>query len=313
MNFFIRYSIIILWILLFASCESKEGVIKSNLSEFIAKKIGNSSSIEIHNYKVINKEFDKKMGFDLYVESNLKTYSSNTEYLEVLFSAKNSENEKIFRSVIIYLDSTKKNFVRTFPENIGVEFGNISGVGKFYIGQLITGQQTQKYFDDAEILFVNVDTINLGRKYLGKIVDGSFQINKMIPGKYFVKIIDKRTILANIYENYSRNKNYNILKEIERFMFFYKNYNYGTEHYKYRNKKLFETTFSSLEKINRETFYSDEYVKNVWNNFKYSVDMKYIEDLDIEFDYLYLTEFDEIDINSSVPTTKDFDIKKFFF
>lgn len=310
---FIRIFILISWVSLFISCKSKEVQVKENLADFISLQLGNSNSVEILNYKVFNKVFDKKLGYDTYRESNDKILLKNTEYLEVLFSANNSQNEKIFRSIYVYLDSTNNKFNKTYPENIGVEFGKISGIGKFYIGQLITNQQTQKYFDNVEILFVNVDTINFGKKYLGKIENGSFQINRMIPGNYFVKIIDKHTIMANLYENYSQHKNYNLLTEISRIMFFFKNYSSRSVNYNYTNKNLFDLTYASLENLNQGNYYNDAYVEKVWKDFKNSVDIKFIEDMDIEFDYLYLTEFDEVEINSNVPTTKDYDIKKFFF
>jgi hypothetical protein len=46
---------------------------------------------------------------------------------------------------------------------------------------------------------------------------------------------------------------------------------------------------------------------------KKSVNHKFLDDFEIEYDYRYLNEFDKILIESSTPTNHDVYIKNFFY
>jgi hypothetical protein len=91
---------------------------------------------------------------------------------------------------------------------------------------------------------------------------------------------------------------------------------YGREPYGYSDKKLFDVTIKKLERYQgeaNETEFFDRDVIDIWKDFKKSVNHKFLDDFDIEDDYRYLNQFDNILIEPSIPTNHNIYIKNYFY
>lgn len=310
-----KYFIIILCsISLFVSCKSSDDKIEEMLSEYVKNIVKNPNSVDIHNFQVYDKVYNSEFSIDLPEKSKNNVITGKSDFITFLFSAKNSDGIEIFREVTVYLDKTKKTFNRSYPENIDIENGILSGTCKYYFGNLLTNWQIQNYCNNANVTIMNVDTLGGRKKHITTVQNGTYEVNKIIPGKYFFKLINYNINLENVYGNYGNKKNYFMLGEIKKIMDFYQIY--GREPYGYSDKKLFDVTIKKLERYQgeaNETEFFDRDVNDIWKDFKKSVNHKFLDDFDIEYDYRYLNQFDNILIESSIPTNHNIYIKNFFY
>lgn len=310
-----KYFVIILCsISLFVSCKSSDDKIEDMLSEYVKNIVKNPNSVDIHKFQVYDKVYNSEYRMLLPEKSKNNAITGKSDYITFLFSAKNSEGIEIFREASVYFDKTKKTFKRSYPENIDIENGNLSGTCKYYFGNLITNWQIQNYCNDANVTIMNVDTLGGRKKHITTVHNGTYEVNKIIPGKYFFKLINYNINLENVYGNYGNKKNYFMLVEIQKIMNFYQIY--GREPYGYLDKKLFDVTLKKLDAFSREpneTEFVDKDVNDIWKDFKKSVNHKFLDDFDIEHDYRYLNQFDNILIESSTPTNHNIYIKNFFY
>lgn len=310
-----KYIVLILCsIYMFVSCKSSDDKIEGMLSEYVKNIVKNPNSVDIHKFQVYDKVYNSKAGMFLWEKSKNNTITEKSDYINFLFSAKNSDGIEIFREASVYFDKAKKTFISSYPENIDIENGNISGTCKYYFGNLITNWQIRNYNNDANVIIMNVDTLGGRKKYITTVQNGTYQVNKIIPGYYFFKLINYNINLENIYGNYGNKKNYFMLSEIQKIMNFYRIY--SSIPYGYSDKKLFDETLKKLDKYSEEsneTEFSDNDVNDIWKDFKKSVNHKFLDDFEIEYDYRYLNEFDKILIESSTPTNHDVYIKNFFY
>jgi len=310
-----KYFVIILCSISFLiSCNSSDDKIEDMLSEYVKKIVKNPNSVDIHKFQVYDKVYNSKFGYLLAEKSKNNTITEKSDFITFLFSAKNSDGIEIFREVSVYFDKTKKTFKSSYPENIDIENGNLSGTCKYYFGNLLTNWQIQNYCNDANITIMNVDTLGGRKKHMTTVQNGTYEVNKIIPGKYFFKLINYSINLENVYGNYGNKKNYFMLLEIKKIMDFYQIY--CRELYGYSDKKLFDVTLKKLETFSKEaneTEFFDNDVTDIWKDFKKSVNNKFLDDFHIEYDYRYLNQFDNISIEPSTPTNHNIFIKNFFF
>ena len=296
------------------SCKSTQDKINEILSDYVKTKVRNPNSVVIHKFQV----FDMVDGEDSSIfveESKTNTINTKTKFITFIFSAKNTDGNEVYRKASVYLSNDKKSIEKSFPEKIDIEDGNLSGTCKFYLGNLRTNWQIQDYSNGANITILNVDTLGGKKKYITKVQNGTYQINKITPGNYFIKIIDYSINLENIYSVKGENKNKSILFEISNIMNFYQIYA-GSDQYGYSDEKLFNITLKRVEAINaniNDFIIFDSDVSSIWGDFKKSINKDFLEDFDIEDDYRYLNDFIKITIEPSVPTNQNFDVKKFFF
>ena len=298
----------------FVSCKSADDQIENMLSEYVKNIVKNPNSVDIHKFQVYDIVYNSEYRIDLPEKSKNNAITGKSDYVTFLFSAKNSDGIEIFREVSVYLDKTKKTFNSSYPENIDIENGNLSGTCKYYFGNLLTNWQIQNYCNDTNVTIMNVDTLGGRKKHITTVQNGTYEVNKIIPGKYFFKLINYNINLENVYGSYGNKKNYFMLGEIKKIMDFYQIY--GREPYGYSDKKLFDVTIKKLERYQgeaNETEFFDRDVIDIWKDFKKSVNHKFLDDFDIEDDYRYLNQFDNILIEPSTPTNHNIYIKNYFY
>jgi hypothetical protein len=144
---------------------------------------------------------------------------------------------------------------------------------------------------------------------------GTYEINKIIPGNYFFKLINYNINLETVYGLYGNKKNFFLLMEIKKIMDFYQIYA-GWSTYGYSDEKLFDVTLKKLEAMTGEgspTDFYDSEVTDLWRDFKKSVNNSFLEDFEVEDDYRYLNEFDKILIEPSNQSSHNINIKNYFF
>jgi len=296
------------------SCKSSESELTNLVSKYVKKNVRNGSSVIIHDYKVYDNLYDNKTAQYSYIQNETNTISNNSVEIRVIFSAKNSEGNEVFREVSLLLDSLKKDVKESIPKNIDVESGYLSGTCNYYFGNLITGWQLQDYCKGANIILVNEDTINSRKKYISKVDNGTYQINKVLPGQYILKLIQYNVNAETVYRIYGTKYYYRILLHMQSLMQFYRRYH--RQHYGYTDKFLFDTTLSKIDSNlspGNSIIISDSEIESLWNDFKKSISPQFISDFEINDDYKYLHEFRTIIVEPSIPTQNNIEIKNYFF
>lgn len=297
-------------LLLLNSCNSSDGKTQKMITSYLSTKVRNPNSLSIRNYKIYETNPNSVQSY----ESKKNQISDKSSFVNVVFSAKNSDGIEVFRNGTLYFNKTKDGFEKSFPEHLDVEFGNLSGSCNFLLANLVTNWSTQNYCDGGNIIAVNVDSLAGSKKYITRINNGTYEINRMLPGEYFIKMIHYNVNLENIYSSVGTNKNYFLLIEIQKIMSFYKIY--AWRKYGFIDKTLFNVTYNKLEafiKGGRERETSEEEVSEMWGNFKKSVSRNFIDDLEVSDDYLFLTKFYKVIVTPSIPSSQNMAIKNFFF
>lgn len=301
-------------IFLFVSCKSSDEKTKGMLSDYVKNIVRNPNSVKIHKFQVFNIVPNSKGQMWEWKESKNNLITEKSDYITFLFSAKNSEGIEIFRDALLYFDKQKKGFERPFPINIDIENGNLSGTCKYYFGNLLTNWQIQNFCNGDNLTIMNIDTLGGRKKYITQVQNGTYEINKIIPGNYFIKLINYNINLENIYGYNGTHKNYFMLSEIHKFMVFYQIH--ARVPYGYSDKKLFDVTFNKIKAILKDsnnTVFYDKDVDDIWKDFKKSVNPKFLDDFDVEDDYRYLHQYDNVLIEPSAPTNHNIFIKNFFY
>lgn len=298
------------------SCKSSHEKINEMLLNYVKTKVRNPNTALIHAFQVYETNLNKD-SLIYYEESKTNTITDKTKFIRVIFSAKNSNGNEVFRNIDFYLDGTKNKILRSAPENIDVEDGYLTGTCKYTIRNLMSLRQIQNYCDGSIIIILNVDTLGGKIKYMSKVQNGTFQINQIRPGNYFLKIIDYKINLTNIYTGFDKNKF--VLYDILEIMNFYKFYAAGYGRYGYSNQHLFNITLNKIEALKQNTQYFIESIINesdvstIWDNFRKSINQDFFRDFDIDDDYKYLNNFLSLRIEPSIISNKKIEIEKEFY
>jgi hypothetical protein len=297
---------------MFISCNHTQDPLKEQILSYVKSKVRNPKSVELIKYQVFDKA-DQNSLFN--IESKSNKISEKSEYVNVLFSGKNTEGNEIYREVTLYMDKNTKQFNKSFPENIDVENGYLSGSCKYVIANPITNWGVQNFCNNARVTIMNVDSLGGKKVYFTQVGNGTYEINKIVPGNYFIKIIHYGINLESIYGTQGKKKNNFLVLEIEKIMGFYEIYsdylNYG-----FSDEILFRSNYAKLKsylsELNSTTF-TDYEVDVIWEEFKKSVNRQFLKDFDVDKDYKYLNKYEMISIESSPPTRHDFNINNFFY
>lgn len=307
---------LLLAFLLLNSCKNSKEKINEMLLNYVKTKVRNPNTAIIHSFQVYER-ISTKDSLIYNEESKSNTITERTEFIRVIFSAKNSDGKEVFRNVDIFLDGTKNKILRSAPENIDVENGYLTGNCKYTIRNLLSLRQIQNYCDGSIIMIVNIDTLGGKTKYLTKVQNGTYEINQIRPGNYFLKIIDYKINFKNIYTGFDKNKF--VLYDILEIMSFYKYFAAGYGRYGYSNQNLFNVTMNKIEALKQSIQYfmestiDESEVSNIWNNFKMSINQEFLNDFDIDDDYKYLNSFINLRIEPSIITNKKIEIEKEFY
>jgi len=304
----------ILFLVFIFSCKNDELQTKKTLLEYTKKQVRNSNSVVIHDYTTYVKK--KNAEYDFQVTKSIYNYiTDSTINIDYLYSSVNKDGVEVFRKVWADLDDND-NISRTFPENIDVENGHLTGMTKLHFGNLITNKGFQNNLNGSEILLVSLDTLRGSMFYKTKVNNGSLDINNILPGNYALKIINRRIDLKDNLNKYrSNNLNYFILLNIKGIMDFYEIY-FGIGSYGFRNKKLFDETLNenlNLDYLDSDIYYTDQYVESIWNDFTESANYDFIKDFKISFDYKFPVEFKKIDIIPNEITREDVKISYYCY
>jgi len=280
------------------SCKIDSITIKF-LTDYTKRQLRNPESLKIHSIHVVNRN-----------DKSSTEISDSTIFINYLFSAKNQDGYEVYRTVQAFpaKDLTIKE---TFPKNIDVEYGSIKGNCTYKI-MSFSQQGMAGYLRNGEITFLNIDTMQGKKTYSADIKSGEYSFDKVIPGDYFMKVIDKTISLENLYQNLSL-KNFYLLQNMSKIMSFVDIY--GGSYYGFENKKLFKENYESLKAAmaNSATTseISDSQVSSYWENFMNSISKEFILDFSIYDNYKYLVEFEEVEIIPNQSIAKDINFKEF--
>lgn len=303
-------SILLLILIILSSCKSEQDKIKDSLIKFTQNKVKNPNSVKVYEFQVYDSE-DGTIGIKKNSDNNLlgKTY-----YIEYLFSAKNEEDKEIYRKVYVYIDENKNLKNETYPENIDVENGQLSGSCEFMFGNLITDKGFRGYCKDGNVLIINIDTLNEGKIYRTFFNNGTYEIDDIVPGNYLLKKINRNINLESIVNQHGSDRNFFLIMNIKEIMDFISIY--MREEKWYYDKELFDKTLKEIEKIvesENELRANNQMIELFWKDFKKSLSTETISNLEIEEDYKYLYDFKKIEISPNKTTKENLKIHKVYF
>lgn len=294
-------------ILFLLSCKSEKEKINDAISEYIKPELKNPNSLKILKYEL----------YEILKSELLHKPIDSAARIEYSYSAINSDGKEIFkRGEGVITD--KYNF-RGFKQDVGVEFASAEGVSNYEMYSVPKGS-FHGVMNNSEVVALLLDKSQTESWITQKTIikAGYFSFEKMTPGDYLFKFINKNISLENVsmptfgefeVDNGVVLNMYNFVTYLK--IYFLNRYDGGFETY-ITNRQLFNETYNDLTALKNTMSNTDrinrKVTTNIWNTIKSCLSSDFLKALDLTDDYNFVVGVKPFTIESGKKNNCSFNV-----